>query len=85
MLIILTAEHIARGERGNCGRCPVVFAVEDAIKGHEQVYVFPDSIYIGRMIYNTPVEARQLMERFDKGLPVSPITFDLPIEAQEGR
>jgi hypothetical protein len=81
MTIHVTQEHIDKGLK-SCGGCPIALALRDA--GFNDVVVFQRRfIYDARRgspSHTLPPEAREFIEKFDKGRTVQPFSFEL--EAQ---
>ena len=84
--ITVTAEHIARGDRKTCSTCPIALAFDAAIPeavnlsvtwGYASVW-----LDLGKAVtYVLPPAAREFIEHFDGGLPVSPFTFEAQVQA----
>lgn len=88
MIVHVTAEHIAAGERFNCFECPVALAIDaaigvvSAIAGPRFIAVRPTPAEVGswaleRCAY-TPTAVADFMRAFDRGEEVAPFTFELP-------
>jgi hypothetical protein len=87
MKIDVTQKHINRGFRKTCGQCPVALALAEAFSANWS-HAGPSTLSVRRnrlrtLDWDTPVVARDFMLRFDSGAPVSPFSFDLPIESGE--
>lgn len=83
MTIEVTQEHIAAGERHECGRCPVALAFIAAGFNVSVCPVYVEFYKPGRpgdfiCRRNLPHEAGLFIYRFDKGEPVAPFTFEMP-------
>lgn len=89
MRVDVTADHIARGKRGSCARCPVALAVLEFIKN-----VKPDSAPFVTVTQNgicvtddrdvtRPVKAQQaenvtkFIHAYDNQREVKPFSFEL--------
>ena len=88
--INVTAEHIARGERENCERCPVALAIRDAFPDLAYIEVAPEGIGIGPPgadIYgieahiDVPREVQEFIWDFDDSGRGEPFSFDLDYPA----
>lgn len=81
MKITVTQDDIAAGVRDSCFKCPIARAVNRAF-GIDNAVVGPREVshYRGnRKLWQFPLppEARQFITRFDHGLPVAPMEFEL--------
>lgn len=71
--------HISEGVRGNCLRCMLSLAINEAVPGLQAYVGLTGNVYArpGRFPIGTvPDAAREQMHRFDVGLPVRPFAFD---------
>ncbi len=83
MIISITQKLIDEGVRKDCNSCPTAKAIENST-GCEWVSVYSDKIYWGTPhvaedFYSmpTPPAIREWMDRYDSGLLVGPISFEL--------
>ncbi len=67
--------------------CPISLAVKAAIGGNkpkpDYVSTTGSVIQIGRLKYEAPEAAKVFISRFDKKLPVEPISFELDLSKGE--
>ncbi|KKN40303.1 hypothetical protein LCGC14_0734600 [marine sediment metagenome] len=86
MSISITQKLIDEGVRKDCNACPTAKAIEDATGLPARVTsatihwgdvggCFEGSAYKYRM--DTPPAVREFLDRYDEGLPVEPISFEL--------
>lgn len=81
--VTVTAAHIARGEPGVYGSCPIALALSEAINSpawRARVSVFCDTVAVfGDDVWPAalPPEALDFIGRFDNGETVAPFSFDL--------
>ena len=86
MKITLTQKHIDEGVLQNPAFCPAALAIKEAT-GEELVEVATairwgedwtgDESWKWKYRVSTPSIVREFIHRFDSGLPVEPITFEL--------
>ncbi len=79
MKIKVTQEHIERGRPKSDWACPIACAL------HEQRPTFEVSVgcyktLINKVMYALPAKARDFIDDFDSGKPVTPFEFELPLE-----
>ena len=79
MIIKVTQEHIEKGKKNNCWRCPIALAIAEASGGCRiavlfEHYVIEDEARTARTL---PVEAISFIASFDAGLPVAPFEFEI--------
>jgi hypothetical protein len=85
--VSVTAEHIARGEPGDCGWCPIALAVADALPGLAYLSIRLQDIDLrprpdeDLIVIGMPDEAVDFILDFDAGKPVKPFTFELDYPA----
>lgn len=84
LTVTVTAEHIQRGKRLDCARCPIALATRPLLVGCEEVEVFATHVEIrvapGDLVHTQlPHEASLFVARFDGGLYVEPFTFEMAI------
>jgi hypothetical protein len=85
MRIEVTQEHIDRGQRKSCARCPVVLAIRQ-VSGVVLVYADRDEVDLRRggktLTVSLPLKVSRFIDRFDATGPgsVEPFSFDLPID-----
>lgn len=77
MKLEITESHIEDGDRGDCSNCPIALALRE-LCGTDDVYVDGVFISAGDRTWKTPDAAAHFIEDFDSGLPVGPITLELP-------
>lgn len=63
--ITVTVEHIQRGQRQNCARCPIALAILDVIPLAD-VNVDVGCIRIDDMCYEAPEVVNSFIYRFDR-------------------
>ncbi len=84
--IEVTAKHIKKGKKKQCGECPIALAMLDA--GMEEPRVYADIAYSGsfadnpefghRQNWDLPRSAQRFVQSFDAGRPTAkPFTFFL--------
>lgn len=86
MIIRVTQEHIARGERQDCEKCPIALAAKDCwpnsgqVMAELQLELFD---YNGQEYYTyaLPEVALEFIKNFDKGKEVKPFEFEMPDKA----
>lgn len=80
MTITVTQDDINTGRTKNCGWCPVALAVRRLLVPGSSVSVSGTHVNIsiskGLLL---PIEAQKFIDRFDRGDPVVPFTFELHI------
>jgi len=80
MKIEVTQEHINKGKRKNCYRCPVALAIESAIPdswvsvGWQTITVDKDQQYATQ---RTPTAVTEFINKFDRRKKVEPFEFVL--------
>lgn len=74
--IIVTQEDIDNGIKGSECDCPVALAIKRKFSVDRGIVDGID-IEINGVTYYTPERVYYWIERFDAGLPVQPITFEL--------
>jgi hypothetical protein len=84
--IAITEEHIKHGIRKSAADCPVKLAIDEVVRSNVLVragYYLTmrelGSVDSTRVFVARLVELRCWMGRFDCGLPVKPITFEIDI------
>jgi hypothetical protein len=86
VIVRVTQEDIDEGTKGDCTFCPIALAVDRALGGECCVAVTIFDVYITENahaeVFPLPSEARQFIQRFDKGKPVSPFEFELDLDAE---
>lgn len=79
--VTVTREHIDQGEQRSCSNCPIALAFDAAIPdaldssvtgGYASVWTDLRRV----VTYELPIEAREFIQDFDEGSPVSPFTFE---------
>ncbi len=84
MIIKVTQEDIDGGTRGESETCAISRAVNRLTAGHAEtgddtIRIYPAKEAYKPLDYDLPEDAKQFVSRFDKGHPVSPFAFELPI------
>jgi len=83
--ITVTAEHIARGERQSCTRCPIALAIRDAFPGAISFAVGGPMVMLwtggSEREIDLPAEAFKFVNAFDNGRTVEAFTFELDYPA----
>lgn len=77
MKIKVTEEHIAKGRRGCCERCPVALAIRE-MTPCESVRVSSVILRIADTHVALPWHAGVFVTDYDQGRPVQPFEFELP-------
>ncbi len=81
MKITVTADHIAKGERGCICKCPIALAMKSL--GYKNPWVECNKIYwdVGWNSYKKemPPSAKEFIKAFDIGLPVEPFEFEFEL------
>jgi hypothetical protein len=87
-IVVVTTEHIAKGEAESCERCPVALAIADAFPDLAYVAVGPEEItmQLGRrpeeIQIDTPGRVQDFIWDFDDGGAVEPFSFDVDLPAE---
>ncbi len=82
VLFNVSASRISDGVACEPDQCPVALAMRERL-GRDDVWVYPDRIYIGRRPYETPDVVRWFVIAFDDETPgLPPFDFALEIEAE---
>lgn len=78
MRIEVKQEHIAKGRRQSCYKCPIALAISEAMNV-ENPEVGSGRVRIGDVYYWLPSEAKDFINRFDAKYPpaVGPFSFEL--------
>lgn len=82
LTIRVTQEHIDKGHRNSCGKCPVALAMKDAGLGDPQVgvhgfqYLHSDGFWTTGIL---PEYVRDFIRHFDGAYSVSPFEFDVEV------
>lgn len=88
MIINVTQEHIDKGKRGRACGCPVALAVLELLNvKYGLVSVSPYTLYIEINNYRPfrlPPEATRFVSLFDDGQEVSPFTFEVTNDPDQG-
>lgn len=85
MIVNITQEHIDRGQKGRAHRCPMALAVRDQLNlSTEQVAVTQYTLYIDCKSYILPPTASNFVRAFDAGREVSPFTFEVKNDPNQG-
>lgn len=88
MRVKVTQEHINKGERISCSRCPVALAIADITNVVVSVTTTcfyrlkktrQDRFHLRKKV-DMPLEVRKFVRRFDSYQPVEPFEFDLDVE-----
>lgn len=78
--IPVNANHIARGQKLNCNKCPIALAVAEKM-GVEHAFVNSEGITfrVGGREHDAYMcdDLMNVMDAFDAGVPLSPFFFDL--------
>lgn len=92
MKIHVTEEDIRAGKAGACEECPIALAMGRAgfrnvqVAGFEETdtvfWILPDGTEVQA---DAPLSVRQFVSEFDRGLEVSPFSFNLDVEGAESR
>ncbi|QGJ91970.1 hypothetical protein SEA_KEELAN_5 [Gordonia phage Keelan] len=79
MKVVVTQEHIEKGDKGSPVSCPVALALNDAgMEGYYRVESRHLRTAIGK--FPLPTEARQFIAKYDThGGPVEPFEFELDL------
>jgi hypothetical protein len=77
MKIEVTEANIKNGEPRDCTRCAIALAVKRANHWKYAVEVNGDQVVIGGRVWRLPEKAIEFIDRFDRGMDVSPNSFNL--------
>jgi hypothetical protein len=87
MKIIVTREHISRGERKSRSSCPVALAIHEQLGTHSQgVIVDVHNIFVTTkknkvFVFDAPVEVKSFSMKYDVGeAPYVAFEFSLPVD-----
>ena len=87
MRIQVTQKHIDEGERCDCIRCPVALAINECLpRGLYSVLNVWTAQILHRgkpmmsVVCDLPARVESVTSDFDSGRPVSPFSFELPID-----
>jgi hypothetical protein len=81
MRFYVTKNDIKRGHPFTCALCPVALSIQRRLSlSVHQVSVGILTASIKRKVFQLPSIARNFIAAFDRGQPVSPFTFTLPIK-----
>lgn len=99
VLISVSAEDIARGEREECETCPIALAIRRVVPGTNVEVHYAWVGFGDRYTWRTtpengdrmlvpqrvplPWKAREFVDRFDAGEPVEPFEFHLDVPEDE--
>lgn len=80
----VTQAHIDRGVRAVSDACPVFKAVEETLRGKIRIFAVTNmhvAVYdkTGNRVIMLPPSAYDFIQRFDRGDPVEPFEFPLPV------
>jgi hypothetical protein len=86
VVVEVTAEDIAKGEKGSCERCPIALALARAAD-MDRVHAHLDCLWgwpagdpdANSIVASTPIEASNFIDDFDSGEPVNPFTFTVEL------
>lgn len=86
LTVSVTQDDIQFGKKGNCDWCPVAHAVRRVVSekyikisvGKRWLVLWPNDVIISREV-ELPEVAKTFIKEFDRGLPVSPFTFEIDI------
>lgn len=81
----VTKTDIAKGNRNAGCACPIARALKRRLPKSTDIYVHPDIVCLwlrqraqtSMKIAELPFPARTFVQRFDRGQPVEPFTFNL--------
>lgn len=76
MMIYVTRNDIAEGDRDSCLSCPVALAVSRAF-GQPQVWCSNYGVTVGGQSASLPSRIAEWIRRFDEGKTVTPTRFAL--------
>lgn len=79
MKIEVTQKHIDYGKRWSTKSCPVALAIAEATGSRVRISPYRNIVHAMRQVLNIPEEATRFMDKFDVGLPVEPMTFELRV------
>ena len=74
MTITITQKHIDAGVRGSWCKCPIALAIKEKGKWY---HAGKRWLLVNDVDYATPPVVHKWMDRFDEGLPVEPMSFEL--------
>ncbi len=73
--VCVSAEDIANGVKGDATNCAIALALKKI--SDEDVEVEVPGVLLGSIRYTLPKEAEEFVDRFDNGMGVEPIEFDM--------
>lgn len=83
--LVVSQDHITNGKRGHSRMCPIALSTKEQMPGCS-VIVSSNGIYVHlqepfKFIGNSelPRAAAHFIKRFDAGLPVEPIEFEVDL------
>lgn len=81
MLVTVTAEHIFRGIKKSCSRCPIALAVRDLFPNAELIGAHPKhvNVYENQRVrhFDLPEVAKEFINSFDGCWSVEPFSFEM--------
>lgn len=80
MIIEVTQSDIDGGTPRDSGKCPITLAAQRVFPNKVTtgvVFIFERTGPCGYVTYRLPKEATDFVGKFDKGLPVEPLTFEI--------
>lgn len=81
MLIKMNQFDIRMAKRGDGECCPIANAINRVTCRRHQIMVGVLNIYVDKKYFHMPEEVFQFRYNYDRQIPVSPIEFELPLEA----
>jgi hypothetical protein len=73
--VYVSAEDIANGIKGDATNCAIALALKKI--SDEDVEVEVPGVMLGSVRYTLPKEAEEFVDKFDNGMGVEPIEFDM--------
>jgi hypothetical protein len=92
MLVEVTQEDIAMGQKANCTCCPIALAIDRIVTPNISVNVNQSRVWFSELVKdsdnwrvipyhaNLPEDAAQFILHFDSGHYVGPISFELDVQ-----
>lgn len=77
-------KHIDGGERDHGTKCAIALAIREMVDSDTDLEVDGTGIKIGYEYFDIPEEVKEFIDRFDKGEPVEPISFEARFRSTVG-
>lgn len=80
MKVSVEQKHIDAGTPDDGVHCAIALAVREMVDPDTYVEVDTDGMIVGYERFSIPDVAQRFIERFDKKMPVEPITFEAALK-----